>query len=54
MSRKMHPSQTLHDAKYKDKNRAKGHVQVTVWVPESRKEELKGIAKGMREDAQGA
>lgn len=54
MTRKMSPHQGSHDKTYKDKRRAKGQVQVTVWVPESCKEELKGVAKAMREGPQGA
>lgn len=47
----MHKNQGKHDATYRDKRQAKGEVQVTVWVPEPRKAEIRSIAKAMREKA---
>lgn len=45
----MHPTQSERTARLKEANKKRGLVQVSVWIPIGRRQELKDLAKKWRE-----
>ena len=47
----MHPTQPERTARLKEANKKRGLVQMSVWIPKERRQELKDLAEKWREES---